>query len=70
MLKYFVLDISSGLNDGFYGGLDAAKESLEVMKERYSNIPWIVSKIEVEPEDERLFYQYANKTFHAKVDIS
>ena len=70
MMKYFVLDISSGVNDGFYGDLEAAKVSLEVMKERYPEIPWIVCKIEVEPSDEKRFYQFANTTFHAKVDIS
>jgi hypothetical protein len=70
MLKYFVLDISSGIHDGFYGDLEAAKISLEVMKEKYPNIPWIVCKIEVEPEDERKFYQFTNMTFHTKVDIS
>ena len=65
-MSYFVLDISSGLHDGFYSSLEWAKGSLEYLKKEYPEIPWMICQVVVPAEDKQLFYAATDKTFHAR----
>jgi hypothetical protein len=51
MNRYFILDISTGIHDGFYTDIGKAWDSFNLLKESYPDIPWIVCDIRVEPDD-------------------
>jgi hypothetical protein len=61
MNRYFILDISTGIHDGFYSDIGIAYDSFNVLKEIYPDIPWIVCNIRVEADDMEKFYMESDK---------
>jgi len=61
MNGYFILDISTGIHDGFYMDVGKAYDNFHVLKKIYPDIPWIVCRICVEADDMEKFYVESDK---------